>query len=497
MASNLGRIISYAAKKSLHKTALIEASGPDTEITYRQLEEKISLLASQMVKKGLKKGERVGVLSRNSISSVAVCFAVFRAGGITVFLNHNLHESALIRQAKDAQLSALYSGEGLLFAKGQRILKKVKSIRFAVDCGLGKDNPGSVKFPSVRENDPALIVYTSGTTAEPLGVMLSHKNILSNSRSIIKYLNITTKDRACCILPFYYIYGLSILFSHLSAGASIVIENRFLYPALVLDSINKYKVTGFAGTSSHYAILLYKYDFKKRKLPSLKYLMQAGDAMPPAVTQKLSLSFPDKKLYIMYGQTEASPRLTYLNPDLALTKPESVGRPIPGVRIKIVDKKGAECKIGEKGEIIAKGDNIMLGYWNNKRETAKVLKKGWLYTGDIGYNDQDGDIFIVGRKKNFIKIGANRVSPLEIERLIMGRGSIMEAAVVGIPDKLLGFRIKVYVVPLKGKTISPQTVINLCKDIMPSYEIPSKVVILKSLPKNSYGKVDKEKLRLL
>jgi long-chain acyl-CoA synthetase len=227
----------------------------------------------------------------------------------------------------------------------------------------------------------------------------------------------------------------------------------------------------------------------------LKYYMQAGDAMPARVTKELLDAFPDKKLYIMYGQTEASPRLTYLDPGLARKKPESVGRPVPGVKIKLINEKGRECRTGEKGEITAKGDNVMLGYWRNPKGTKKVIKSGWLYTGDIAFKDKDGDLFIVGRRKNFVKIGANRVDPAEIERLAMKNKDIMEAAVISIPDPILGAKLKMFVSLTPDKKVDAGDIMNFCKLTLPSYQVPSKVEVLDSIPKNSYGKIDRERLR--
>ena len=177
------------------------------------------------------------------------------------------------------------------------------------------------------------------------------------------------------------------------------------------------------------------------------------------------------------------------------TKPESVGRAISGTRIKVVNEKGEECAVGEKGEILAKGDNVMLGYWKNEKETAKVIKNGWLHTGDIAFKDKDGDLFIGGRKKDFIKVGANRVSPLEIESLIIEDARVMEAAVIGVADDILGERIKLFVTLMPGEKMTGEETIILCRKRLPSYKIPADVVMLKSMPKNSYGKIDKDKLR--
>ncbi|MGB2706003.1 MAG: class I adenylate-forming enzyme family protein [Candidatus Omnitrophota bacterium] len=491
MISCLHDLVSDAAGKRPRSKAVIEAD-TGRSITYQKLDKKVKAIADEILRKGLKKGERVGILSRNSISCVAVYFAVSRSGGISVPLNHTLDWRDIVREADNCRIRAIYAGKDLK-KKAKNVKKKVKSVRFTI-----RDNPPSAKIaklPRVLQNDPASIIYTSGTAKVPIGVMLSHRNLISNSKSVIKYAKITSSDRICCVLPFYYIYGLSLLFSPFLAGGTIILDNRFMYPNVVLGTIERFKATGFAGVSSHYSILLHKSEIGKRALASLRYFMQAGDAMPPGITRELINTFPGKKLYLMYGQTEASPRLTYLDPSLAAKKPDSIGKAIPGVKVRIVNNKNKPCKPGEKGEILALGKNIMLGYWGKNRETGRVIKKGWLHTGDIAFRDEDGDIFIAGRKKDFIKVGGRRVNPREIEYLITEDERVMEAAVIGVPDKILGERIKIFVTLMHGQAMSREEIRQICKERLPPYKMPSRIAMVKIMPRNSYGKIDKEGLK--
>ena len=223
--------------------------------------------------------------------------------------------------------------------------------------------------------------------------------------------------------------------------------------------------------------------------------MQAGDSMSPNLTKEIVNTFPKKMFYLMYGQTEASPRLTYLNPRLVKEKPASVGKAISGLHIKVIDNKNKECGVGEKGEIIAHGSNIMLGYWKNKNETKKTIKRGWLYTGDIGFKDKGRDLYIIGRKKDFIKTGANKIDPAEIEQLAMKNAKVMQAAAIGIPDVILGESIRLYITALPDERVTEKEIIQMFKKTKPSYKIPKKVIILKSIVKNSYGKIDKKRLK--
>ncbi len=481
MISSLHKIVSNAAIKWPRNIALIEDG---RSITYKRLNDLVRSFAGELIRNGLRRGQRVGILSTNSINSCAMLFAISRAGGVAVPLNYTQDAADISAAAIDASMSSLYVGKAFEDKAGlaNSAIRKMKAKK-------GQD---------AKPKDLALIVYTSGTTtAGALGVMLSNKNLISNAASVMKYAGLKGKDRIVCVLPLYYIYGLSLLLSHFLAGGTVILENRFMYPNVVLDVIEKYRATGFAGVSSHYAILLRGSNLKDRKLPYLKYFMQAGDAMPPSLTRELLETFPGKRLFLMYGQTEAGPRLTFLDPPLAKIKPGSVGRPVPGVEIKIVDETDRVCGVGEEGEIAARGDNIMLGYWNNKRQTEKVLKKGWLYTGDIGYRDEDGDISVVGRRRDFLKIGGHRVSPLEIERLVMGLDGIMEAAVVGVQDPIMGNRVKLVVSLMPHKKLDKEDIIKFCKRRLAPYKAPVEIAILKSMPKNDEGKIDKEALRVL
>lgn len=491
MVKLLHEIVSEGASKRPDKRALIEADTGNS-VTYGELDKRVRALAGYLSHKGLNKGDRMGLLSRNSISFVIFYFAICRAGAAAVPLNHTLSASSIEGMADDCGISALYAADEAN-EKVAYIKKKVDSIKFTIRREEHSDEKrADIKL---KEGDLSSIIYTSGTTRKPLGVMLSHKNIISNNRSIMKFMRLTAKDRVSCVLPFYYIYGLSLLFSHLLAGGTLIIDNRFMYPGVVLDAIGKYGATGFAGVSSHYAILLKRSDIKKRRLSSLRRLMQAGDKMSPNITRQLAEIFPDKELYIMYGQTEASPRLTYLNPRLVKRKPGSAGKAIPGVEVRVVTKGKRECGKNEAGEIIARGENVMLGYWKDEKETKKAIKDGWLYTGDIAFKDEAGDLFIVGRKKDFIKVGAHRVSPLEVEGVVMEHPGVMEAAAAGVDDEILGRKIKVFITLAPGRKVSLKEVIDFCKERLPGYKVPSAISVLDSMPRNSFGKIDKDLLR--
>ncbi len=468
----MGSLVPRAAKKWPANLALTDTNG---SVTYHELEGRVTNAARNLWTKGIRPGQRIGILSRNTISAVEAYFAASRIGAVTVWLDPMADAAWLKAISKDA-------GFSLIVAE-----KEIEEITMT-------HNSNNFKELKESKNDLASIVYTSGTTGDPLGVMLTHRNLIANNQAIVRYMKLADADKLCCVLPFYYIYGLSLLLSHVLAGASIILENRFIYPQVVLDTIEKNEATGFAGVSSHYAILLTRTDLTARLLKSLRYFTQAGDRMPTWIARKLSKSFPNKEIYLMYGQTEASPRLSFLDPKKVKIKPGSVGQAIPGVRLKVVDEKGLECPIGKEGEITAQGDNVMAGYWQRPEETAQAIRNGWLYTGDVGFKDADGDLFITGRKKELLKVGGHRISPVEIERLAGELDGIEEAAVVGAPDATLGQKICFYFTVGAAQKLTEQDVSDFFKAKLPLYKIPQQIIRVEDMPKNSMGKIDKRKL---
>jgi len=281
----------------------------------------------------------------------------------------------------------------------------------------------------------------------------------------------------------------------MAVGGTVVIENRFAYPETALATMEKENVTGFSGVPSTFMILLNSTSFSKRKFPQLRYFTQAGGAMSPDVTKKLTDAFPDKEIYIMYGQTEASPRVTWLPPDKLQEKIGSAGIEVPGVYVKIVNESGEEVPVGTEGEIIVGGNSVMMGYWDQSNGHDKVLKDGWLYTGDLARMDEDGYIFIVGRIKEIIKSGGNRVSAKEVEETIMKIDSITEVAVFGIEDPVLGEAIQAVVVK-NDDDITEKTIRDFCAVNLANHKVPKYILFMESLPKYQTGKINKPALKL-
>jgi len=274
-----------------------------------------------------------------------------------------------------------------------------------------------------------------------------------------------------------------------------VINNKFAFPASVLNQMIEEKVTSFAGVPSTYAYLLHRSPLVKyrNKLDSLRYCSQAGGHMSQQIKDGLRRALPKHAdIYIMYGATEAGARLTYLEPDMLKRKIDSIGKAIPNVSIKIMDENDKELSAMQKGEVVASGANIMIGYWNDKVSTDKVLNYNGYHTGDLGYQDEDGYFYVKGRKDNLLKVGGHRVNPQEIEDAIMTTDLVVETAVVGKIDELLGTKL-ISVAVSKNGSITANDILNKCARLLPKFKLPSQIIIVRSLPKNANGKIDRGK----
>jgi long-chain acyl-CoA synthetase len=335
------------------------------------------------------------------------------------------------------------------------------------------------------------IIFTSGSTGKPKGVMISHKNLIANTESIIGYLKLCQDDRMLVVLPFYYCYGLSLLHTHLRVGGSVVLNNSFIFLGNVIKDLKELKCSGFAGVPSHFQILLRKSDsFKETKFPDLKYVTQAGGKLATIFIDEFRKSFPEVTFFVMYGQTEATARLSYLPPDLYEKKKGSMGKGIPGVELKVINEKGKKVKPGETGEVAARGDNIMVGYFADEEGTRNVLRDGWLYTGDLGTVDKDGYIYLTARKKEIIKVRGKRISPKEIEAVILEIPEVIDCSVEGIDDEIEGEMLKATIVIRRDakNLVSKESILQHCSKHLAMYKIPHVYELKEELTISATGK---------
>lgn len=480
-------------------------------IAYCEVESKANSLANFLVENGVERGDRVAILLENSFNYVISYYGVLKTGAITVELNTENDVDNLKFLLNDCGAKVLIVQKKFL-SLINKIAADIPSLKAILsDSTPGGGNPNSqihIEFEPIFKSystnfnrrkvidiDIASIVYTSGSTGTPKGVVLSHLNIVANTRSIVEYLKISPEDKIMVILPFFYVYGKSLLNTHFYSGGSVVIDNRFAFPNAILDTMKKTDCTGFAGVPSTFSILLNSSSIHKWVFPSLRYVTQAGGAMAPAIQKKVAQIFNPAKLYVMYGATEASARLSYLSPDVLNKKWGSIGKAIPNVELFVADDSGIPLPPNEKGEIVARGSNIMQGYWRDEEETSKVLREGLYFTGDLGRMDEEGYIYVVGRKKDMIKVGANRISPKEIEEKLLEISQIHEIAVIGVEDEVLGEAIKAFIVLRNSNNFGRDEILSYCKKRLPPYKVPKYIEIVDSLPKNSSGKILKQKLK--
>ncbi len=317
---------------------------------------------------------------------------------------------------------------------------------------------------AASRNDLAAVVFTAGSTGTPKGVMLSHGNFLANAASIIEYLGITRDDRALALLPFHHAYGNSVMQTHLLTGATLVQAGSVLFPNSIVEAIDRRRLTSFSGVPEMYRMLLGRSDLGRRPLPSLRCMTAAGGRLPPQLAAEVARRIAPARLFIMYGQTEAAARIAYLEPDELARRPGSVGRGIPGVEVQIVDAKGRRVPPGNVGELRARGPNVMLGYWRDPEGTRRVLRRGWLYTGDLGTVDGDGYIQLQGRASELVKISGHRVHPGEIEGVLARRLPVENIAVVACETESMGTRLALFFQPAPDReAVTPDEVLRFCR----------------------------------
>jgi acyl-CoA synthetase (AMP-forming)/AMP-acid ligase II len=466
----------------------------DEVVTYGRLRARAGACAAKLLGEGLVPGDRVGLFLENGPAFVAAYLGTMRAGLCAVPLPIGESEKTLGRI-----VAGTSPGRIVVSA---RLLPKLQPVAAPPGAGLLVESPdwpsGSLPAPPVIDprRDLAAILCTSGSTGEPKGVMVTHGNILCNTRDIIDYMGLRPDDRAMVVLPFSYCYGISLLHTHLAAGGSVAINNRFMFPEKVLDDLQQKQCTGLAGVPATYQILLRKTHFARRTFPALRWLQQAGGRLPDSFLRELRQAMPGVKLYVMYGQTEATARLSYLPPECLDERLGSIGKGLAHTRLEVLRPGGTPVRpgSGEVGEIVASGDNVTPGYWNDPEETARFFRDGKLHTGDMARVDADGFLFLVERGRDFIKAMGNRVSPKEVEEVLAELPQVVEAAVLGVADEIWGEAVKAFLVTTTPGCLSAEQVRTHCLQRLPNYKIPQYVEFLAQLPKTSHGKVDKQRL---
>ena len=487
---------------------------PGTWTSYADLASRMEALRAALAARGMHEGDIVINAMTDGPASVAFTLGAQSLGACVAEIDRSLDGGAIavIRRETRARLAAVEGRDAPSWAKhgleclfihhredpAARIAEKLGGTTYAwlkedgaVDGAPPTDPP--LGGPS-SDALPALLVYTSGSTGAPRGVIQTHKNLAANTRAIVRYLSLTRADRACLVLPLFYCYGKSVLLTHLYAGGSVYIDHRFMYPRVVLEAMASERCTGFAGVPLTFELLKRQVDVRSVPLPDLRYLTQAGGAMHPDTIAWAREAFRPAQLFIMYGQTEATARITYLPPDRAADKRGSVGKPVDGIVLRVVDDAGVTLPPRSVGHLWASGESITPGYFQAADETSQILKDGWLVTGDLGYLDEDGFLFLTGRTKEILKLGGHRVSAKEIEEALARHPSVAEVAVAGTSDPVTGEAAVAFVVKRDGAELADDDVRKWAREHLAAYKVPRDVVFLEALPRTRNGKIARAEL---
>ena len=506
--------LELSAQRFPDKTALVCGN---RRLTYSQIEEQCNQFAHALMAEGVERWDRIAVYLDNSVEAVLSIFSILKAGAVFLMINPTTKVEKLTYILNDCRAKAL-----ITHAKKLHTIKdcwrETPHLQTIIVAGTdtAEINNSSKRFVFLNEwlhqghlsnqlpskkcidIDLAALIYTSGSTGKPKGVMMTHLNIVSAATSITTYLENTPDDIIVNVLPLSFDYGLYQVLMGFKIGCTVVLERDLTYPYAVIEKIIREKVTGFPIVPTISAILL-RMDLKKYDFSSLRYITNTAAALPTDHISKLRKLFPHVKIYSMYGLTECK-RVSYLPPDQIDIRPTSVGKGMPNEEVYIVNEQGHRVGPGIIGELVVRGANVMKGYWEMPEETDKVLRPGplpgekVLYTGDLFRMDEEGYLYFVGRKDDIIKTRGEKVSPKEVENVLYSLEGVAEAAVLGVPDEVLGQAIKAVIALREDAHLTPEDVLRHCAQHLEDFMVPKFVEFRNTLPKTATGKISKREL---
>jgi amino acid adenylation domain-containing protein len=494
------------------KTALVV--GPQ-RVSYAELHDLAGRLANVLRQSGVGRGDRVVIVADSSVLTVAAVFATLRAGAVFCPINPSTKADKLAYVLNNCRARAVVTPAGLLPVVANAVGRAPSVVATLVDelpraaavrGGVCLGEALATAVPEVPPHggidiDLAMLIYTSGSTGFPKGVMMTHQNIVTAATSITTYLENTAADVILNVLPLSFDYGLYQVLMGVKVGAKVVLEKSFAYPGAVLQTLRREHVTGFPLVPTMAAILLRMKDLVPGCLPYLRYITNTAAALPPAHIRRLQELFPRTRIYSMYGLTECK-RCTYLPPEQLATRPGSVGKAIPSTEVYLVNDRGERVGPGEVGELVIRGGHVMKGYWEDAKATERALRPGphpWekvLFSGDLFRADEEGYLYFVGRKDDIIKTRGEKVSPKEVENVLYALAGVREAAVIGLPDPILGQSIKAVIALAEEGALSERDVVSHCARHLEDFMVPRAIEFVHELPKTESGKIRRSQVQV-
>jgi long-chain acyl-CoA synthetase len=482
-------------------------------LTYAEIDAQADRLANALRASGLKRGDRAVICLPNSVPLAVSIFGVLKADGVFVVVNHTTKPKKLAYILDNCEAAALIAPGELLDAVWGSLtgtpplraavvtappLSEIESIHVLSYDAIQANSPVQRPSPTNIGKDLACLIYTSGSTGEPKGVMSDHSNVDFATSSIISYLGNNEDDVVLDVLPLSFDYGLYQLLMTFKFGGTLVLERSFAFPATVLTQVERERVTGFPGVPTMFAILL-RMDLTPFDLKSLRYLTNTAAALPASHIRELRAKFPWATLYSMYGLTETK-RTLYMPPAQLDSRPGSVGIAIPGTEVWLEDDEGRRLGPNQIGELVVRGQHVMRGYWGDHAATAARFRPGPIpgesvcHTGDLFKMDEEGYFYFVARRDDIIKTRGEKVAPKEVEAVLLEMEGVVEAAVVGVADAILGEAVKAYVV-VDAVELSQSDVIRYCREHLEELMVPKQVEFCRELPKTPSGKIAKAALK--
>jgi amino acid adenylation domain-containing protein len=503
--------VEESARERGDKVALIQGSH---RLTFAEIDARANHLAGALARRGVRRGDRVAILGEQRVETVIAVWAALKAGAVFMVVSRDVKEDKLAYILRDSGARALITPARLA---GVVAAATAKASELAVILAYGGDPPRLAGGFSDRwdeaieradeaplrvgtiDQDLASIIYTSGSTGEPKGVMLTHANMLAAATSITSYLGLREDDVILDALPLAFDYGLYQVLMAARVGATVVIEDGFAFPSAVLENVEREGVTVFPGVPTMFAILLQMKEIE-HDLGRVRLVTNTAAALPPAHLASLRRIFPEAAIFSMYGLTECK-RCTYLPPEDLARKPGSVGLAIPNTELWIEDPTGRRLTAGEVGELVIRGATVMRGYWRKPDATAARLRPGpipgerVLHTGDLCKLDDEGYLYFVARMDDVIKSRGEKVAPREVEDALYALTGVREAAVIGVPDPILGQAVKAFVVVDPALGYGEGEIIAHCRTRLEPFMVPKHVEICEALPRTDTGKIKKSGLR--